>query len=73
VKAARRRRSRRLQRALGRLRALPLALQIGAGAILVIALAFAGNWAYQVVRKPTELFFPVSGALDKTPAQTWRE
>ena len=30
------------------------------------------NWAYQVVRKPTELFFPVSGALSKTPAQTWR-
>jgi hypothetical protein len=29
------------------------------------------NWIYQVVRKPSELFFPVSGTLYKTPAQTW--
>ena len=28
---------------------------------------------YQVVRKPSELFFPVSGTLNKTPAETWRE
>ena len=27
----------------------------------------AANWVYQVVRKPAELFFPVSGALNKTP------
>ncbi|MFO7276072.1 MAG: transglycosylase SLT domain-containing protein [Pseudomonadota bacterium] len=33
---------------------------------------FAVNWIYQVIRKPTELFFPVSGVLNKTPAQTWR-
>jgi hypothetical protein len=26
---------------------------------------------YQVVRKPSELFFPVSGVLYKTPAETW--
>jgi hypothetical protein len=31
------------------------------------------NWLYQVVRKPSELFFPVSGTLDKTPAETWRQ
>lgn len=31
------------------------------------------NWMYQVVRKPTELFFPVSGALSKTPTETWRQ
>jgi hypothetical protein len=31
------------------------------------------NWLYQVARKPTELFFPVSGALAKSPAETWRE
>lgn len=35
--------------------------------------AAALNWIYQVVRKPTELFFPVSGALAKTPAQTWQQ
>jgi hypothetical protein len=31
------------------------------------------NWVYQVVRKPSELFFPVSGTLDKSPAETWRQ
>ena len=30
------------------------------------------NWIYQVARKPTELYFPVSGALAKTPSETWR-
>ena len=40
-------------------------------AALVIA-SFAVNWVYQVVRKPAELFFPVSGALSKTPEETWR-
>jgi hypothetical protein len=29
------------------------------------------NLAYHVMRKPTELFFPVSGALNKTPSETW--
>lgn len=46
---------------------------------IVICLGFAAtisltvNWIYQVVRKPSELFFPVSGTLFKTPAETWRE
>lgn len=31
----------------------------------------AMNWMYQVIRKPSELFFPVSGVLYKTPEQTW--
>ena len=31
------------------------------------------NWAYQVVRKPAELFFPVSGTLNKSPPQTWAQ
>lgn len=30
------------------------------------------NWTYQVVRKPSELLFPVAGVLYKTPAETWR-
>jgi hypothetical protein len=33
----------------------------------------ATNALYQVARKPTELFFPISGALYKTPAETWRQ
>jgi hypothetical protein len=31
------------------------------------------NGIYQVVRKPSELFFPVSGTLYKTPAETWEQ
>ena len=30
------------------------------------------NWVYQVIRKPTEVFFPVSRAMAKQPPQTWR-
>lgn len=47
-------------------------MQITIGAVLLCALGLALNWAYQVVRKPSELFFPVSGTLYKTPAETWR-
>jgi hypothetical protein len=38
---------------------------------ILVGLWFALNWVYQVVRKPSELFFPVSGTLNKTPAETW--
>ena len=38
---------------------------------LVLALWWPINWTYQVVRKPSELLFPVSGTLYKTPGQTW--
>ena len=44
---------------------------LGVAGFAVAALAL--NWIYQVVRKPAELFFPVSGALSKTPAETWRQ
>ena len=46
-------------------------LVFGLAAIAVLSLGI--NWIYQVVRKPSELFFPVSGALYKTPAETWRD
>lgn len=39
----------------------------------IVTLWFAVNGIYQVARKPTELFFPVSGTLYKTPAETWDE
>jgi hypothetical protein len=42
-------------------------------ALAFVAAAVTLNAIYQVVRKPAELFFPVSGALSKTPTQTWRE
>ena len=52
--------------------AAPLAVRLLLAGLIAVALWWPLNWAYQVVRKPTELFFPVSGALSKTPAQTWR-
>jgi hypothetical protein len=41
---------------------------------LLVALigAVATYFVYQVIRKPTELFFPVSGALYKTAPESWR-
>jgi hypothetical protein len=42
-------------------------------ALLVLILWLGINWIYQVVRKPSELFFPVSGTLYKSPAETWAE
>jgi hypothetical protein len=55
------------------LRSAPLALQAVLAAGGAMALWFAANGVYQVLRKPSELFFPVSGTLSKTPAETWRE
>ena len=53
--------------------ALPAPLRGVIIAAIALGLFFAANIAYHVMRKPTELFFPVSRALNKTPAQTWRQ
>jgi len=60
------------RRALGALRGLPLALRVLVAAVALLAAWAVANWAYQVLRKPTELFFPVSGALAKSLPETWR-
>ena len=82
---ARRTRRRPARRASGRRRwplvrrvflallAAPLAIRVVVLTIAVLTLWSAVNWMYQVIRKPTELFFPVSGALFKPPAETWRQ
>lgn len=62
-----------LARSVGAVLALPLAVRLVVGTVLVLAVWAVVNWVYQVVRKPTELFFPVSGVLAKAPAETWRE
>ena len=54
-------------------RRAPRSLQIGAVCAALLLLALAVNGVYQLVRKPTELFFPVSGVLYKTPGETWRD
>ena len=48
-------------------------MQLSIGAAALVVVFFAVNWLYQVAKKPAELFFPVSGVLSKTPAETWAE
>ena len=50
----------------------PLAVQVTLGVSALLLLALIVNGLYQVMRKPSELLFPVSGALYKTPEETWR-
>jgi Transglycosylase SLT domain len=59
-------------RRFARFRRVPAALQIVAGMLLVAVLIPSVNWIYQVIRKPSELFFPVSDRLFKTPTETWQ-
>jgi hypothetical protein len=51
----------------------PAAMQLIISAAVVLILALVINWIYQVIRKPTELFFPVSATLYKTPTETWQQ
>jgi hypothetical protein len=43
------------------------------GLAAAVALWLAINWIFQVIRKPSELFFPVSATLYKTPSETWQQ
>jgi hypothetical protein len=61
---------RRWLRAFGR---TPPAMQVTVVLAIVFTVWLAFNLAYQVIRKPSELFFPVSDAFYKTPSQTWRQ
>jgi hypothetical protein len=58
---------------MGKLKAFPTAIRIIAVGAIVLAAFFGANLFYQVVRKPTEIFSPVSGAFNKSPAETWRQ
>lgn len=60
-------------RALTELRAAPLPVRLFGATAALLVLLLALNWVYQVIRKPAEMFFPVSGTLHKTPAETWRQ
>jgi hypothetical protein len=59
-------------RAIVTLRGAPLAVRIIVATVLLVSVWAAVNWMVQVARKPTELFFPVSGSLGKPPALTWQ-
>ena len=53
--------------------ASPRPVRIAALASALLVIFAAANLVYQVAKKPTEMLFPLSGGLDKTPAQTWRQ
>jgi hypothetical protein len=40
--------------------------------VLAIGGFFVLNWTYQVIRKPSEIFAPVSASLSKSPESTWQ-
>src|SRR5207302_8816847 len=61
------------RRALSAMRAAPPAIRVVVGVVVILAVWSVVNWGYQVIRKPTELFFPVSAALGKTPPETWQK
>src|SRR6266853_3879018 len=61
-----------VRRAFRTLWTAPPAIRVLAAAVVVLALWGAANWIVQTVRKPSEMFFPVGGALAKTPLETWR-
>jgi len=64
---------RRLRRASRSFARLPTPTKLVLGLAIGAGMFFVSNWLYQVARKPTELFFPVSGTLNKTPTETWRQ
>lgn len=53
------------------LRGAPAALRVAVWGAAIATVLLSLNWWFQVLRKPSELLFPVSGRLYKTPAQTW--
>jgi len=60
------------RRALLAFLAAPLAIRLLVGASVILTVWWIVNWTYQAVRKPTELFFPMSGALSKAPRHATR-
>lgn len=53
-------------------RRAPPAIRVVSAFLLLAVTWLVMNWLYQVIRKPAELFFPVSGILSKAPSETWR-
>src|SRR3984893_4583612 len=53
--------------------AIPKTARIVVIAATILAVFSGMNLVYQVLRKPTEVFAPVSGAFNKSPTDTWRQ
>jgi hypothetical protein len=55
------------------LTAAPVSVRLVVIAVIGAAAFMTANIVYQVIRKPTELFYPARYALNKAPAETWRD
>ena len=60
-----------MRRGWQKFRRAPRPLKIAVSVTVLLIASIALNLSYQVVRKPSELFVPVSGVLYKTPGETW--
>ena len=58
---------------LAALRRLPLTARLGVGLAVLLLFGAGVNWIYHTIQKPTEVFFPLTNALDKQPFETWQE
>lgn len=63
---------RSLRRALQAMLSAPPAVRVLVATVVILTTWFLSNWIYQTIRKPTEVFFPASDVLNKTPIETWR-
>jgi hypothetical protein len=52
--------------------AAPAWLQVIVGVATIVTVWAVVNWAYQTIRKPSELLVPVSDSLVKSPLGTWQ-
>ncbi len=52
-------------------RGAPFEVQLVTAVVAIGIVWLVTNVLYQVIRKPSELFFPVSGTLYKSPGETW--
>ena len=56
-----------------KLKAVPRVIRVFMIAVAALAVFSAANLVYQVLRKPAEVFSPISGGLNKAPIETWRQ
>jgi hypothetical protein len=54
-------------------KAVPKVIRVPVIAAAVLAVFSGMNLVYQELRKPTEVFAPVSGPFNKSPVETWRQ
>jgi hypothetical protein len=59
--------------AFGKLKAIPMAMQVVLICIAVLALFSVTNLVYQILHKPTEVFALIPGESNKSPVETWKQ